>query len=571
MVIYVDDLIIFALCALASAVLATIRKVWELSQPEWISDAGPVKFCGLEICRFNSGYRVNQQSYIAEILLKHDIKDDAAVPLTRWSEPETDEQPSPEEVKSAQAITGALLWLSTRSRPGHCVFGGADVTVCDQVSKACSLYWKPGTTLLAWNGYFGLEYHDKVQHDWASHGQLPKLRDDSLLKLYSDDSHGPSGGRSMQASIVLWRGCLILWEATRQPFVTLSSAESELVSMVNTIGQGEAMQMVVEELLETSTHLLLLGDNAASVRSFEIADASWRNRHLRLRAASGHEKVEAGILTVAHLPGEFQVADLATKPLPRQRLLQLLDLASVRMRSEDTPVLSRVRARRRMIWENLDRIVVSPATLLVIVMLSSPVPAKAETPLRVLVAIGSVCSAVAQPDILEARIGVFMATCGLVVLIALVILGWFYSLGTTLGFRNSVQRTVERQNPGEQEPLDPLREREERTGLTLVQRAKLRKQLQEGGIVDPPIMYQRYGSLPPWLIDNRLGQEQQEPQVQDGGSTANRFKLGGALEVQTRCLWWGGGQPSALPTLAADRRNQISETEGFPRPSSRGC
>ena len=99
MIVYVDDLVIFAVCALASAVLATIQKVWELSQPEWISEAGPVKFCGLEICRFGSGYRVNQQSYIEELLLKHGVKDDAAVPLARWSEPEADEQPSPEEVR----------------------------------------------------------------------------------------------------------------------------------------------------------------------------------------------------------------------------------------------------------------------------------------------------------------------------------------------------------------------------------------------------------------------------------------------------------------------------------------
>ena len=117
----------------------------------------------------------------------------------------------------------------------------------------------------------------------------------------------------------------------------------------------------------------------------------------------------------------------------------------------------------------------------------------------------------------------------------------------------------------------------------MVQRAKLRKQLQEGGIVDPPIMYQTYGSFPPWLIDHRLGQEQQEPQVQDGGSTANRsqFEDGGSASSGSRVqvggssgssdpmLLVGGGQPSALPTLAADRRDQIREAEGFPRPSLR--
>ena len=44
--------------------------------------------------------------------------------------------------------------------------------------------------------------------------------------------------------------------------------------------------------------------------------------------------------------------------------------------------------------------------------------------------------------------------------------------------------------------VDPLRAREEFTGLTLVQRARLRKQLQEGGVVEPPVMRMRYGGLP---------------------------------------------------------------------------
>ena len=337
--------------------------------------------------------------------------------------------------------------------------------------------------------------------------------------------------------------------------------------MVNTISQGEAMQVVVEELLETSTHLLLLGDNAASVRSFEIADASWRNRHLRLRAASGREKIEAGLLTVAHLPGDFQVADIATKPLPRQRLLQLLDLASVRLRSEDAPVLSRVRALRRLSWEAINRIVVSPATLLVIAVLSSPVPAKAESYLGLSVAVGSVGSVAAQPELSEVTFNMFTAMRGLLLLLVVFIFSWFCNSVLNMGLRSSFHQHEARLGPEEQVPWDPLREREERTGLTLVQRARLRKQLQEGGIVEPPIMYQRFGSLPLWLTGHQEqdgGSTGSGYQVQDGGSTGSGHQ---AQDGGEHGQWSSNTNRGELWKF---RSNAAAEDGGLERPTRVG-
>ena len=40
---------------------------------------------------------------------------------------------------------------------------------------------------------------------------------------------------------------------------------------------------------------------------------------------------------------------------------------------------------------------------------------------------------------------------------------------------------------------------ERRTGLTFIQRARLRRQLLAGGVVDVPVFQQRYGGLPSWL------------------------------------------------------------------------
>ena len=71
--------------------------------------------------------------------------------------------------------------------------------------------------------------------------------------------------------LILWRGSPLVWESCRQPFTTLSSAESELVSMVHSIQLTESLQSLIDELLGEDSTMSLLGDNAAAVRAFDNA------------------------------------------------------------------------------------------------------------------------------------------------------------------------------------------------------------------------------------------------------------------------------------------------------------
>ena len=169
-----------------------------------------------------------------------------------------------------------------------------------------------------------MEVPFSVGSPFAEHGWLSIPRTDEVLELYTDASHSPGGERSMQAVVVVWRGVPVAWESTRQPFTTLNSAESELVCMIHGIQLAEAIQPLLDELLEAETIVALLGDNEAAIRAFETTPSGWRNRHLRMRACAGRERVAANLPKVSHLPGEFQVAGLGTKTLPRSRILQLL-------------------------------------------------------------------------------------------------------------------------------------------------------------------------------------------------------------------------------------------------------
>ena len=158
---------------------------------------------------------------------------------------------------------------------------------------------------------------------------MQRPRKEGVLELYSDASHAPLGDRSQQGAIVMWQGELIRWDSGKQPFTALSSAESELISMIATMGVGESIGPLFEEMLELDLEYHLYGDNLAACRSFQDSACNWRSRHLRMRACSGRERIQSGSWFVMHMPGEYQVADVGTKPLAGSRIQALLQLVGI--------------------------------------------------------------------------------------------------------------------------------------------------------------------------------------------------------------------------------------------------
>ena len=81
---------------------------------------------------------LSQQAYAEELLRINAVKPTALgrIPCPRdlaWFDVLlTDEPPTDEDVRTAQRLTGEILWLSQRTRPGcferiHCIFFNVDV------------------------------------------------------------------------------------------------------------------------------------------------------------------------------------------------------------------------------------------------------------------------------------------------------------------------------------------------------------------------------------------------------------------------------------------------------------
>ena len=581
LVVYVDDLLFLAPQGLGEAFVTAVQERWKTSAPEWLSTR-PLTFCGMELSQHDNGYRMSQSAYVKELLGRYGVEESASAPITRWTEPAEGPLPTAEEVKEAQGITGALLWLSTRTRPDLAYV----VSRCGQQATKCpSLSVSLGRQALAYlrsTVDVGIDVPCVIGSTFSDHGLLALPRTDRVLELYTDASHSPNGGRSIQGIFLLWRGVPVMWESSRQSFVTLSSAEAELVTMISGVQVAEAVQPLVSELIEQDITISLLADNEAAIRAFDAAPAGWRSRHLRMRAYAARERISANLLRVTHLPGEYQIADMATKPLARGRILQLLELLNIRSQAAMTESAKNARMLSRLALGSASAAGVVAQTLAGLALLAMLPRAKGQP----------------AEDRLDASVGWLSWVFGVVVACVACLWGWWWVSGGVelilvggfegLVFEEDIEpdeevgsgalgtcsegAVLEEASPAEQgtsletsgfqgecridagtvsgserssEGLGVERhewlvaqanfEREERiTGLTFVQRCRLRRALARGEAIDPPVFQQRFGPPPEWVAGfHDQDPAETEPSASGVGSEAGEENpLGsGTLEL----------------------------------------
>ena len=97
---------------------------------------------------------------------------------------------------------------------------------------------------------------------------------------------------------------------------------------------GESIHVILHEVFPDVPKVLKT-DNMPALSILTGDGGSWRTRHLRLRTAYARQSVSAGEWTLQHVPGEFMVADIGTKPLTAARFLKVcMGMGKVKSKSE---------------------------------------------------------------------------------------------------------------------------------------------------------------------------------------------------------------------------------------------
>ena len=150
---------------------------------------------------------------------------------------------------------------------------------------------------------------------------------------------------SVSGALLCWRGMMLKSFSRKQATAALSSAEAELIALVEASKEAIYVALLMETLVfglekqqETgSFHLVFLSDSEAAISISAMSGLSRRVRHLELRARYLQELVTSGRLVLRWISGELNPADGLTKSVSEDRMLQTLleGCGLVRLPQED--------------------------------------------------------------------------------------------------------------------------------------------------------------------------------------------------------------------------------------------
>ncbi|CAL1129619.1 unnamed protein product [Cladocopium goreaui] len=238
---YVDDILVTGSRKVVDAVMEKIRTIWTTSEPDQVGEK-PIRFLGVEISKTfdvtknRDVWYVNQQSYIKDLLAQDQEAPDRKIPIAKdQSQLPEEEGRTPELIRSAQKATGEMLWLVTRTR----------LDLMYAVSKMGSCVTKaPQKVLQIYQqikGYLKSTMDEGICFDAAGAETL-------MIEAMSDASFAPEGDVSHGAFIIMVASCPVFWRSGRQSFVTLSTAEAEMMEIVESMVAGESIGAIADEL-----------------------------------------------------------------------------------------------------------------------------------------------------------------------------------------------------------------------------------------------------------------------------------------------------------------------------------
>ena len=124
--VYVDDLLILSSPQVASSLHEWLKERWQCSDLERAQTHKALRFSGIDIYEVRDkqgpcGFSSAQEGYIDELIRSHGLSATSRsnVPVPKdWIKDTPPEEPghSEDTLRSAQKITGELLWISQRTR-----------------------------------------------------------------------------------------------------------------------------------------------------------------------------------------------------------------------------------------------------------------------------------------------------------------------------------------------------------------------------------------------------------------------------------------------------------------------
>ncbi|GJV18595.1 retrovirus-related pol polyprotein from transposon TNT 1-94 [Tanacetum coccineum] len=291
--IYVDD-IIFAstnttICNEFANLMTTKFKMSMMGQMSF--------FLGLQISQSSRGIFLNQSKYASEIIKKYGMltSDSVDTSMVEKRTLDKDLQGKPVDATLYHGMIGSLMYL-TSNRPDLIY------AVC-----LCARYQAKPT-----------EKH------LQAHMQMPTTRG------CQDTRHSTSGSAQFLGDK------LVSWSSKKQKSTVISSTEAKYIALSGCCAQILWMRSQLTDYGFQFNKIPLYCDNKSVIALCCNNVQHLRAKHIDVRYHFIKEQVENGIVELYFVRTEYQLADIFTKPLPRDRFNLLIEKLGMRSISPET-------------------------------------------------------------------------------------------------------------------------------------------------------------------------------------------------------------------------------------------
>ncbi|GJR61385.1 retrovirus-related pol polyprotein from transposon TNT 1-94 [Tanacetum coccineum] len=318
--IYVDDIIFASTDHNACNIFSK-----EMSSKFQMSMMGQMTFfLGLQISQSPGGIFINQAKYALETLKKYgmDLSDPVDTPMVDRLKLDEDLLGIPVDQTRFRGMVGSLMYL-TASRP-DLVFA-----VC-----MCARYQAKPTKkhLEAIKRIFRYLKGTINMGLW-----YPK--DNAMsLTAYADADHAgcQDSRRSTSGSAQFLGDRLVSWSSKKQRSTAISTTEAEYIAMSGCCAQILWMRSQLKDYGFIFNKIPLYCDNKSAIALSCNNVQHSRSKHIDIRHHFIREQVENGVVELYFVETNYQLADILTKALPRERFEFLLPRLGMKSLTPET-------------------------------------------------------------------------------------------------------------------------------------------------------------------------------------------------------------------------------------------
>ncbi|GJR58326.1 putative ribonuclease H-like domain-containing protein, partial [Tanacetum coccineum] len=318
--IYVDDIIFAAstpeLCDLFAKIMCSKFKMSMMGKISF--------FLGLQISQSPRGIFINQSKYALESLKKYGYEscDPVDTPMVEKSKLDEDKEGKAVDPSHYRGMIGTLLYL-TASRPD------LQFAIC-----MCARYQARPTE----------KHLNAVKRIFrylkgTVHRGLWYPKDSSFaLTAFADADHAgcQDTRRSTSGSVQLLGDRLVSWSSKRQKSAAISSTEAEYIALSGCCAQVLWMRSQLTDYGFGFNKIPMYCDNKSAIALCCNNVQHSRSKHIDIRFHFIKEHVENGVIELYFVNTEYQLADIFTKALGRERIEFLINKLGMRSFTPDT-------------------------------------------------------------------------------------------------------------------------------------------------------------------------------------------------------------------------------------------